>query len=113
MGGMNRGRRGGGPTKEATGSIVLDVNRSMRLGAGAAAWRVTMNVTLGRDDPHPITMLVRVDRAAGTGVLRVPYDLHDISRRTGPQDQEIPLRAIPCGRVPAGGVGGGHRGEPG
>lgn len=83
MGGMNSGRRGGAPTKEATGAIVIDVNWLMRLGAGASAWRVTMNVTLGRNDPQPITILVRVDRTAGTGVLRVAYDLHHITRSTG------------------------------
>lgn len=96
MGGMNSGRRGGGPTKEGTGAVVLDVNWMMRLGAGASAWRVTWSVTLGSDGPQPITMFIRVDRAAGSGVLRLAYNLQHFTRSTGPQDQAIALKAVPC-----------------
>lgn len=96
MGGINSGRRGGAPTKEGTGALVLDVHHLVRQAGGAARWSGLWTVTLGSGAPQRVVMVVDLDRERGIGTLRLVFDLHHFTRSTGPQDQTIALRAIPC-----------------
>lgn len=96
MGGSNSGRRGGTPTIERTGAIVLDVHWLVRQAGGADRWAGVWTITLGGGEPQRVVMVLTLDREQGIGSLRLVFNVQHFSRRTGPQDQTILLRAIPC-----------------
>lgn len=101
MGGMGSGRWGGAPTKERTGAVILDVHWLTRQAEGAVGWNGYLSVTFRGGAPQRIDMQVELNRGCGVGVLRLRFDVQHFSHRTGPQEQIIALRAIPC---PFGGL---------
>lgn len=108
MGGYGSGRRGGRPTVEGCRSLVLDINRVLRpvmkaldgrdlppdARVRAGPWRLWLARQGQAELGASVEVALTLYRQHGFATLR--YDLEHVSRRTGPQAQQVELVSTPC-----------------
>lgn len=99
MGGWNSGRRGGHATIEGCGSVVLDIDKLVRLARPAVEARAVIGACMSgelRGHPFRIEITGALFPSDETGWCRISHpSIRHLSSETGPQDYTVGLRATP------------------